>query len=57
MQELFTQAAIWLFLAVFAAVLANHLRVSVALMEICVGVAAAAIASRYWGADALGNGA
>lgn len=57
MQELFTQAAIWLFLAVFSAVLANHLRVSVALMEICVGVAAAAIATHYWGTNALGNGA
>jgi len=57
MQELFAQAAIWLFLAVFSAVLANHLKVSVALMEICVGVAAAAVTSYYWGTNALGNGA
>jgi len=57
MQELFTQAALWLFLAVLSALLANHLRVSVALMEICAGVAAAAVASRFWGPDALGNSA
>ncbi|MBN1420711.1 MAG: cation:proton antiporter [Planctomycetes bacterium] len=57
MQSLFTQAAIWLSLAVAAAMLANHLKVSVALMEICVGVAAAAVASRFWGPQALENDA
>ncbi len=55
MEALYIHAAIWLFLAVAAAVLANHLKVSIALMEICVGVVAAAVASRFWGADALHN--
>lgn len=55
MQELFTQAAIWLFLAVLSAVVANHLRVSVALTEICVGVAAAAVAAHFWGPGAVEN--
>ena len=55
MEALYIHAAIWLFLAVAAAVLANHLKVSIALMEICVGVVAAAVASHFWGADALHN--
>ena len=55
MQEAFFTAAVWLFLAVVSTVMANHLKVSMALMEICVGVAAAAIATRYFGPDALGS--
>ena len=47
METLYFQAAIWLFLAVLAAILASHLKISVALMEICVGVAAAAVATRF----------
>ncbi|MBN1269396.1 MAG: cation:proton antiporter [Kiritimatiellae bacterium] len=55
MEAIYVHAATWLFLAVLAAVLAHHLKVSVALMEICVGVAAATVATHYWGADALPN--
>ena len=55
METLYFQAAIWLFLAVLAAILASHLKISVALMEICVGVAAAAVATRFWGPNALPN--
>jgi Kef-type K+ transport system membrane component KefB len=55
MQEVFTTASIWLFLAIVSAVLASHLRVSIALIEICVGVMAAAIAGHYWGQDSLGS--
>lgn len=48
-------AALWLGLAVLSAVFAYHLRVSIALIEICVGMVVAAIAA-FFGmtADALG---
>lgn len=55
MEALYIHATIWLFLAVAAAILASHLKISIALMEICVGVVAAAVATRFWGADALHN--
>jgi len=51
--ELFSYAAFWLALAVLATVLAYHLRVSMALMEICVGVIAGAIVKHYLGANFL----
>ncbi|MBN2432068.1 MAG: cation:proton antiporter [Acidobacteria bacterium] len=44
MEHAFTIAALWLGLAVLAAVVANHLRISIALVEICLGVLAAAVA-------------
>ena len=56
MEHLFVIASIWLGLAVFSAVIASHLRVSIALVEICVGVAAAAIAGLLGKTDALGAG-
>lgn len=37
MEHIFTIAALWLGLAVISAVVAYHLRVSIALVEICVG--------------------
>ena len=52
--DAFTLAALWLGLAVLATILANHLRISMALMEICLGVAAGTVAARYFGADSLG---
>ncbi|MBF0532151.1 MAG: cation:proton antiporter [Candidatus Omnitrophica bacterium] len=55
MEAQFTIAAVWLGLAVLAAIIAFHLRMSIALVEICVGVAAGAVATRFWGADSLGN--
>jgi glutathione-regulated potassium-efflux system ancillary protein KefC len=55
MEHSFAIASLWLALAVFAAIIAYHLRVSIALVEICVGVTVAAIAA-FWGkADALGS--
>lgn len=54
MTEAFALAALWLALAVLATILANHLRISMALVEICVGIAAGAVAERYFGGDALG---
>ena len=53
MQEMFTVSAIWLALAVVSAIIASHIRISMALVEICVGVIAAAAAERLWGAGAL----
>lgn len=55
MEHVFSTAALWLGLAVFSAVVAHHLRLSIALVEICVGVVVAALAT-YWGKfDALGS--
>jgi Kef-type K+ transport system membrane component KefB len=52
MEQLYTVATLWLALAVFAAVIAYHLRLSIALVEICVGMAAAAAAS-FFGAGGM----
>ena len=55
MQQLFALAAIWLALAVVAAVVAYRLRIAIALVEICVGVAVAAIATHFGWFDRLGS--
>jgi Kef-type K+ transport system membrane component KefB len=55
MEHIFTIAALWLGLAVLSAVVAYHLRVSIALVEICVGVVAAAVAGWLGRPDALGS--
>jgi Kef-type K+ transport system membrane component KefB len=55
MENMFALAALWLGLAVLAGIIAYHLRMSIALVEICMGVLAAAIANHYWGQNALGN--
>ena len=55
MEQTFQIAAIWLSLAVGATILANHLRISIALVEICVGVAAGAVALYFGKTDALGS--
>ncbi len=57
MQDTFALAAVWLALAVGATIIANHLRVSIALVEICVGVAAGAVATRFLGPESLGANA
>ncbi len=54
MQSAFALAFFWLALAVLATILANRMRVSMALVEICVGVAAAAVVTRWLGPQALG---
>jgi len=41
MEQLFTIASLWLALAVVSALIAYHIRISLALIEICVGVATA----------------
>ncbi len=53
MEHIYTIAALWLGFAVISAVLAYHLRISIALVEICVGVFAAAIATHFGKLDML----
>ncbi len=55
MEQIFTIASLWLGLAVLSAVVAYHLRISIALVEICVGMVAAAAAGVLGKTDALGS--
>lgn len=55
MEHAFGIATLWFGLALVATFLASRLRVSGALMEILVGVAAAAILGRLGGQDAMGG--
>jgi Kef-type K+ transport system membrane component KefB len=55
MEHIYAIAAIWLGLAVFSAIVAHHLRISIALVEICVGVVVANIASHFFGPNAFGS--
>ena len=54
MEQAYCIAAVWLALAVVSTILANHLRVSTALLEICVGITAGAVAEHFWDPDSLG---
>ncbi|OGP61656.1 MAG: potassium transporter Kef [Deltaproteobacteria bacterium RBG_13_49_15] len=55
MEQIFTIAALWLGLAVVSAVVAYHLRVSIALVEICIGMIVASVAGYIGKAEALGS--
>jgi len=55
MEHMLTLASVWLGLAVFSAILAYHLKISIALVEICVGVAAAAVADHFGMLQQLGS--
>ncbi|MGA2402022.1 MAG: cation:proton antiporter [Syntrophobacteraceae bacterium] len=55
MEHIFTTASIWLGLAVLSAIIAYHLRVSIALVEICVGIVTAALASYFGKLGDLGS--
>ncbi|MBI5244664.1 MAG: cation:proton antiporter [Elusimicrobia bacterium] len=55
METIFIIAAVWLSLAVLSAIIAYHLKISIALVEICVGTAAAAVTTRLFGNDSLGS--
>ena len=55
MEGIYTIAALWLGLAVFSAIIAHHLRISIALVEICVGVIVANIASHFFGPNSFGS--
>ncbi len=54
MEHTYAIAATWLGLAVFSTVLASHLRISMALVEICVGMVAAFAADHFLYPNALG---
>ena len=54
MEQYFSIASLWLALAVISAVIAYHLRISIALVEICVGVLVAAFATFFGQMEALG---
>ncbi|MEP0773636.1 MAG: cation:proton antiporter [Acidobacteriota bacterium] len=54
MEHLFLVATLWLALAVLAAIIAFHLKISIALVEICVGVAAGAAAGAWSGGELVG---
>ena len=54
MEQLFTIASLWLALAVVSALIAYHIRISMALVEICLGVATAAVLAWLGNADFLG---
>jgi Kef-type K+ transport system membrane component KefB len=54
MEQTYAIAAGWLALAVLSSMLASHLRISMALVEICVGMAAAFAADHLFHPNALG---
>jgi Kef-type K+ transport system membrane component KefB len=54
MEDLYLIATLWLGLAVIAAIIAYHLKISVALVEICLGVAVAAAAHYFFGTSVAG---
>ncbi len=53
MLEMFTIATVWLALAVLSTILANRVKISMALMEICVGALAGYIATRFFDPEIL----
>lgn len=55
MEHIYFIASLWLALAVVSAIIAYHLRISIALVEICVGIIAGNISANYFGADFLGS--
>ncbi len=56
MEQLYLSASIWLSLALISAIIAYYLRVSIALIEICVGVVAGYVTSNFLHTDLLNNG-
>lgn len=55
MEHLFVIASVWLGLAVISAIIAYHLRISIALVEICVGVGTGALAGLLNKPDIMGS--
>ena len=53
MEQLFATASLWLALALLSALIAARLRLSIALVEICVGVGMAACSGWFNGGEAL----
>jgi Kef-type K+ transport system membrane component KefB len=55
MEGVFAVAALWIALALASTFLASLFRISTALVEIVVGIAAAAVAAQFFAPDALGS--
>lgn len=55
MEGTFSIATLWIALALLSTLAATRLRTSTALVEIVVGIIAAAVAGQLWSADALGS--
>ncbi len=55
MEQLYLIASVWLGLAVLAAIIAYHLRISIALVEITVGMLVAAVAELVFDSDFFGS--
>lgn len=55
MEQLYLSASIWLSLALISAIIAYYLKVSIALIEICVGVVAGYVASNFLQTNLLNN--
>jgi len=56
MEQLFFLLSLWLSLALFSAVIAYYLKISIALVEICVGMIVGAVATAIAQFEALGTG-
>jgi len=55
MEHAYIVSALWLFLAVFSAIIAYHINTPIALVEICMGAIAGTIANKYFGYGSLGS--
>jgi Kef-type K+ transport system membrane component KefB len=55
MESIFTIASLWLGLAVLSAIIAYHLKISIALVEICVGIFAATVTNHFFGPGVFGS--
>ena len=55
MLDMFLLASFWLGLAIISTLLANHLRISMALMEICVGLAAGTFSEYFFNRPLIGS--
>jgi len=55
MEQIYFTAALWLGLAVLATIIAYHLKISIALIEICIGVASSTIANHFLGQELPGS--
>lgn len=55
MENTYAIASLWLGLAVFSAIIAYHLKISIALVEICIGIVAATIMNHFFGPNAFGS--
>ncbi|MCX8082009.1 MAG: cation:proton antiporter [bacterium] len=55
MEKIYFTTSLWLCLAVVSAILAYHIKISIALVEICIGIIAGTIANHYFGPNSLGS--